>query len=127
MTAIGNTPSATTCSCSFTRCSPRHRREAPDLDQQATGLALPQECRPERRAVDFLAPLVDLRNLPGVGDVLERVRVEDDEIGALAGGKGAKAIELEQSRTCRRGRDYRLHGCHACRDHQLQLVVLAVA
>jgi len=56
-----------------------------------------------------------------------RARVEDDEIGALAGGERAKAIELEQSCTCRRGRDYRLHGCHACRDHQLQLVVLAIA
>jgi len=54
--------------------------------------ALLQECRPQRRAVDFLAALVDLRNLHGVGDVLERVRVEDDEVGAFTLGKRAEPI-----------------------------------
>ena len=50
----------------------------------------------ERSAINLAAAQVYLGDAPGVVDVIERVGVEDDEIGALAGSDGAELIELER-------------------------------
>jgi hypothetical protein len=50
----------------------------------------------ERSAINLAAAQVYLSDAPGVVDVVERVGVEDDEIGALAGSDGAELIELER-------------------------------
>jgi len=53
-----------------------------DLFCPAASLRVPlgAECG----AVDFLSPQVNLVDSPRVGNILQRIRVEDDEIGALA-------------------------------------------
>src|SRR5688572_13083389 len=45
--------------------------------------------------IDGLPAQIDRADLPRVVDVLERVRVQDDEVGALAGRHGAKLIQAE--------------------------------
>ena len=50
----------------------------------------------ERSAIDLAAAHVHLSDAPGVVDVVERVGVEDDEVGALAAGDGAELIKLER-------------------------------
>ena len=72
----------------------------------------------------FLPAEIDARNPPGVGDVLQRIPVEDDEVGALARGDGAEAVEPEDAgRRARCGHD-RLSGRQAGGHHVLQLDVL---
>src|SRR5579864_5596028 len=46
-------------------------------------------------AIDLLATEVDLVDLARVGDVIQRIRVQHDEIGALAGRHRAEVIELQ--------------------------------
>jgi hypothetical protein len=50
------------------------------LFRLAAPLGLP--FRPQRGAIDFLSPQVNLADLARIADILERIRVEDDEIGA---------------------------------------------
>src|SRR5436190_20945940 len=45
--------------------------------------------RAESRAIEFLPPYIDPGNLPAVGNVIERIRVEDREVGVLAGSDEA--------------------------------------
>src|SRR5258705_8043595 len=56
------------------------------------------------RAVDFLSPEVHPVDLPRVGDALERIRVEHNEIGVLASRHFAGIELCDGSRVaCRRG------------------------
>src|SRR5881628_1370330 len=48
---------------------------------------------PHRPTVNLLAPQVNFVNLPGIGNILQRVRVEHNEVGALAGRDHAELIE----------------------------------
>ena len=59
---------------------------------------LPRPPRLEPRPVDGAPAQVDLRDAPGVGDVVERVGVEHDEVGALAGGDGPQVVQAEDAR-----------------------------
>lgn len=46
-------------------------------------------------AIDVTATQVHIRDAPGVRDLVERVGIEDDEVGALAAGDRSELIELE--------------------------------
>ena len=46
-------------------------------------------------AIDVTATQVHIRDAPGVRDLVERVGIEDDEVGALATGDRSEQIELE--------------------------------
>src|SRR5215470_1295883 len=75
----------------------------------------------QARAVDLLSAQIDLVDLARIGDVVERIGVEHDEVGALAGRHHAELIKLE--RLCclaRRGHDH-LHGREASGRKVLEL------
>src|SRR2546425_7859606 len=88
------------------------------------GLPLRLPPGPHSSAVDFLSPEVDLVDPPRVGNVLEWVRVEDDEIGALAGGHHS-GLDLRDLGGVARRHDYRLGRCeaHGHETFELHLVV----
>src|SRR5712691_994902 len=94
------------------------------IDLVATGLPLRLPPGPHSSADDFLSPAVDLVDPPRVGNVLEWVRVEDDEIGALAGGHHS-GIDLRDLGGVARRHDYRLGRCeaHGHETFELHLVV----
>ena len=50
----------------------------------------------ERFALDGRPAQIHVDDTPGVGDVVERVRLEHHEIGALAGLECAQVVQLEQ-------------------------------
>src|SRR5437016_12193670 len=54
-----------------------------------------QELRPERAAIDLRAFQVDLIDLVRVGDPLEGIGVEHDEVGFLAGSHRAHPSQSE--------------------------------
>src|SRR5262245_57942601 len=66
-------------------------------------LTLPR--RQPRGAVEPGAVEVHVRDPTGVADVLERVCIEDDEGGTLAGGERPKIGKAEQLRRSRGSRD----------------------
>ena len=60
----------------------------------------------ESGAIDLHASQIDPRDPAGVSDVVQRVGVEDDEVGALASGDRAELIEPQDlRRRARRGDD----------------------
>src|SRR4051812_11593185 len=73
----------------FTRETAGGRGKVRDCEKTDVRLRTGREGLPERGeqrgAIERSPTRVDRRDLPRVGDVVERVGVEDDEIGALAG------------------------------------------
>src|SRR5690348_1081712 len=67
------------------------------------GGSRPAPLRPAPRA-DALARLPDLRDAPHVAHVLERVGVEDEEVGALGGLERAAVGEADRIRRSLRPR-----------------------
>ena len=61
------------------------------------------------------------------GDVLERVGIEDEEVGALPGRNGSQVVQLQNSRARARRRDDDLRRRHSRGDHPLELVLLGPA
>ena len=64
------------------------------------------------------------RDAPRVDDVVERARVEHEEVGPLAGNEAAAVVELEILGGAARCGDQHLRRRHARIDHRLQLEVL---
>ena len=65
------------------------------------------------------------RDPAGVGDVVERICVEDDEVGALAGGDRAGIGHPQELGGIARRRDDDLHRRHPRRDHVRHLEMRA--
>ena len=59
----------------------------------------------QRRAIDLQPPEVDLVNLPRIGNVGQRVRVEDDEVGVFARSHHPGVEVTRDGRVARRGDD----------------------
>ena len=57
--------------------------------------------RPERRAIDFRPAQIHRRDPSRVGQVVERIRVEDDEVGALAWRNRSHVLEAQELRAVR--------------------------
>src|SRR5215510_11618297 len=74
-------------------------------------LRLPFSAQP--RAVDLLSAQIDLVDLADVGDVVERIGVEHNEVGALAGRHHAELIEPERLRGLSRRCYDHFHGREA--------------
>jgi hypothetical protein len=53
---------------------------------------------PQLLSIDTVTSQIHAQDLPRIRDVIERVGVEDDEIGALAHGNHAEIIEPENLR-----------------------------
>src|ERR1700730_15877156 len=81
----------------------------------------------ERRAIHFGAREVHPRDAARVADVVERIGIEDEEIGALARGETAGARQSEELRRAagRRYDDRRRR--HAGVRHQFEFLLLGVA
>src|SRR5881409_496179 len=75
-----------------------------------TLLRASQELRPERGAIDLRASQVDLIDLVRVGNVLQGIGVQHDEVGFLAGGHHAHPSQSENPRVNGRCRLNRLGG-----------------
>ena len=58
-------------------------------------LRCPRESRPQPRPVDHGTSQIDRVDLPCVGNVVQRVRIEDDEVGTLAGYDRADVAYLQ--------------------------------
>ena len=59
---------------------------------------LPRPALSERTPIDPITPEVNLGDPPSVLDVVERVGVEDDKIGAQTRLEGADVIQTERLR-----------------------------
>src|SRR5262245_55362340 len=86
----------------------------------------------QTRAVDLLSAQIDLVDLAHIGDVVERIGIKHDEVGALARRHHAELIEPERlRRLARRGHDH-LHrreasGCKVLELHEPMQAEPAVA
>src|SRR5207244_6702680 len=92
----------------MTRRRRRASRAARDLSRcRARKIRLP--FGGQGRTGNLLSALVDPVDPPGVGDVVERVPVEHNEIGALAGCDRAELIESDDLRGVAGPRHQGLH------------------
>ena len=73
----------------------------------------------ERRAIHFLAAQIDARNLAGVGNVIDRIRVQHDEVGGLPRVQCSVIFEAQEIGGGRGHRGERLRGGHPGFHHQL--------
>src|SRR5262245_30494564 len=65
----------------------------------------------QARAVDLLSAQIYLVDLAHISDVVERIGIEHDEVGALARRHHAELIKPERLRRFARRRNDHLHGC----------------
>src|SRR5713101_6267470 len=77
--------------------------------------------RPQSGAIDGLASEVDRVDLADIGNVVERIGVEHNEIGALAGRHHPELVEAQHLGGIPRRRDDHLHRGEARRDHVVEL------
>src|SRR5882762_3508724 len=76
---------------------------------------------PQSGAIDGLASEIDRVDLADIGNVVERIGVEHDEIGALAGRHHAELVEAQHLGGIPRRRDDHFHRGEARRDHVVEL------
>src|SRR5882672_1488397 len=77
--------------------------------------------RPQSGAIDGLASEVDRVDLADIANVVERIGVEHDEIGALAGRHHAELVEAQHLGGIPRGCDDHLHRGEPGRHHVVEL------
>src|SRR5829696_8854479 len=84
-------------------------------------LAVPLRLPPgaQARAVDLLPPQEHFVDPPRVGDVIERVRIEDDEVGVPA-GRHHPGVHLRDLGAVAGREHNRLHRCKPHRDPALE-------
>jgi hypothetical protein len=78
--------------------------------------------RAERRSIDLVAAQIHSGDLPGVGEVIERVGVEDDEARALAGRERSHVVQAQHFGRRPGGGDQHLLRRHAGLGHPLELL-----
>src|SRR5260370_18698279 len=79
-----------------------------------------------RRTIELLPAEINSGNPLGVGDVVEWVGVENDEVGALARIKCPAILQAEEIGGRNSRRRERLHRRHPGIDHKLQFTMISV-